>query len=919
MIKITNLFKSYTNDNKKTDVLKNISLSLPDKQFISILGPSGCGKTTLLNCLGGLDRFDSGDILVDNHSLIKMSEKELNSYRNSYIGFIFQNCYLIPQLSILDNIKLALNVQVNSQVDVNKKALDALRQVELEDIKDKKPNQISGGQAQRIAIARAIASDCKIILADEPTGALDSKNSLIIMKLLKELSKSKLVVMVTHNTTLANEFSDRMISLSDGEIIADKVINQEETTSHEVKDMKQSKLSLKMCFKLAFKNILSRKLKSLLTGIACSFGIIGIGFYLAINTGFSLYSNNLSSASASSLPVVVNAYNQDSENNSYGDKNSDVQYPDVDEIYPKVDVNNAYQYSYNNFSPKYFSYLTRLKEEGIVKDFTINYGNSYSYNLTTKFPQSIDTKHESEIREVNTTITSYNYYAYMANLPYNIFHVLYGDLDQYDLITGSMPQNKNELVLVVDKYNSVSFNILKNLGFYNMNDTQDDVSNTALSTKVTPIKFTSIINKEYKVFTNDEYYKLANEFSETDGMGNTREIKQYDSVTLTENFYSNCGTTLKIVGVIRPKSSSSLSMLAPALCYTSALQEEMVENNESSKISTTIKNNIVFKKRNSETETTDLLSFYNEINDALTEYFNSEDNSILPTSKINEIYSRYITYYLIKESGYYSNYSYFLNDAKKIGANLISDDLLKKDLSSESVIEEILSDVLKSYQEGNYDSFYDLIISFLAYINAYSQISSIIIFPTDLNNRVVLLNKLDEYNEIVEGDINHASNVKEQVKYAVSDAYSMLEEVGEMISLISVILIMFAAVSLIVSGAMTALLTSNNVLERRKEIGLLRALGARKIDIVTNFIIEATLLGILAGIIGSLFTFALSYPVNSILNYYLTYYHVESICYFTFYHSLICTGFSIAIAFISSLIPSIKASKQNPIESLRSE
>ncbi len=926
MLEITHLKKDYYVDKKPYRAIEDLSLDFPDVQFVSVLGPSGCGKTTLLNCIGGLDSFDSGDILFDGCSLREMDDKKKNSYRNNVIGFVFQNYYLIPQLSVLDNVKVALEVRDYPDREITSMALDALKQVGVLDLKDKKPNQLSGGQAQRVAIARCLVTDPRVILADEPTGALDSANSLSIMSLLKELSKNRLVIMVTHNEELAKEYSDRIISMKDGKLVSDETIEKKEIKIEKKTELRKSRLSFFMSFKLAMKNVISRKWKTILSGIANSFGMIGIGFFLAINTGFGNYSYRINSETATSLPVVVPSYNQKNQSESYGEKNASALYPDVDEIYPKVDVGSETSYTYNHFSAKYFSYLDSLKKEGIVREYIESYGNDYSFNLATMFPASKSGNKKESLAYVDTTYTNYNSYAYSSTLPYNIFHVLYGNLDQYDVIAGSLPTDRNDLVLVVDKYNSVSFRILQKLGFYSSSDTQQDVEDESLKTKVQPIKFEDIVGNEengkspktYKVFSNDERYALNETLTVKDGLGNDKQVTYYSENELNQEFYENHGTELRIKGILRPKSTSTINILNTALCYLPSLQESLMADNAKSMVSNTIHQNLLFRKDTGKSETELLSSFIQDLQDVLKDY-KSGESSILPTNALNEVFNKYFCYYpFVRGNFYYNGFSTFLKEARTHGASLVMDELIGKDLSDENVIQVQLESIMNSYLQGDIEKTYQSVISIISYANAYSSIQSIVIFPMTLTGRSLLLEKLDAFNSI-DGNPDHAINDQEQVYYVSSEANYMLEDIGEMISLASIILLIFAAISLVVSSSMTALLTSNNVLERKKEIGLLRSLGSRKSDVVRIFEIESIIVGTLTGIIGSFFTYVLSFPINALLNYYYPNYHVGTISDFVWYHWLIVTAFSVVVGMIAAWIPSLKAGRQNPVDALRSE
>lgn len=917
MLEVKNVSKEYFIDKKPFKALKDISLSFPNIQFVSILGPSGCGKTTLLNLLGGIDTVSGGHIYSEGEDITTFDDKKIDAYRNNRIGFIFQNYFLIPQLSVLENVKIALSVRDIKAEETDRLAKEALERVHALDLKDKKPNQLSGGQAQRVAIARAIVTDPSCLLCDEPTGALDSKSAIEIMEILKSLSSSCLVIMVTHNEQLASEYSNRIIRMNDGEIIKDELINKNECDDKPCrKDTKISRLSFLMSLKLAFRNILSRKLRTILTAVANSFGMIGIAFLLAINNGFNNYSTRLSSASATSLPVVINSYDKKTETDSFANKNASVAYPDKEEIYPSVDLESQTSYTYNGISAKYENYLDTLVEEGIIREYIKSYGNSYSYNLSTTFPSSINGEHEASLSYVKTTLRNYNYYAHNANLPYNIFHVLYGDISQYDVIAGKTPETENELVLVVDKYNAIDFDILKALGFYNSNDKEEDVMNLELESKVKPISFADVLSKEYSIFGNDEIYINEHKKIIKDGNDKEREVSTYKKRKLTDDFYNNNGIKLKISGIVRPKQTSPFSILSPALCYTNKLQEKLMPMNTNSRVSSTIKNNMVFTAPNGEVNA--LSNFLQKISDILNEFIDSK-GSVLPTSKLNEVFDSYFLYYPIVNNGYrYKGFSYFFSIATSIGAELVNEELKGVDLSNEDILNEQIAKIQDDFI-SDYDKAYDDLISLIAYANAYSTIQCLVIFPTDLSNRNVLIERLDEYNNIVEGSPSHASSESEKIYYAQSDANVLLQDVGEMISLVSAILIIFAVVSLIVSCAMTSLLVSNNVLERRKEIGLLRSLGSRKKDVLSLFEIESFIVGITAGIIGSLTTFTLCFPLNYVISIHFSYYNVGKICDFNFLHALIVTMISIVISLISALIPSYKASKVSPVDSLRSE
>lgn len=925
MIEIKNLVKDYYVDKEPFSVLKGISMTFSKVQFACILGPSGCGKTTLLNLIGGLDKITSGDIYIDSASLKNMSEKDLDSYRNDQIGFVFQNSFLIPNLTILDNVKLALDLSSIPEEEAKKKALDALAMVGLEKCVKKRPGTLSGGQQQRAVIARAIVTDPKILLADEPTGALDSETAELVMNILKDLSKTRLVIMVSHNESLAMKYSDRIIRMKDGKVVSDEILNSTET-SWVKKQKSKTKLSFKSKMKLALKSIISKKGKTTVNALANSFGMISIAFILALNNGYTEYATNLSAANAATLPVIVTSYDVKTSQDTYSEHNASIQYPNSDEIYPSVTVSTEVEYRHNYFSKKYIDYLDSLQKEGIIHNYVKSYGNQYSFHLSTERPVSLDGTVDKTITSVNTTITSYNSYAKKANLPYNIFHVLYGDLNQYDLIEGSLPKSENDLVLVVDEYNSVSFNILKSLGFYAEKDTQDDVKDQTLASKVKPIKFSDVIGKEYRIFDNSQYYSLksddaysmvedehGNLVHREDSLGFRTAIHEYSSLSLNRENYER-GRALKITGILRPKRTSPFVLLSPALCYSPSLQDILMTEDTSSDIASKIKNNFLFDCQDGTTPE----DFGNELVDLFNNY-KPNGSELFPTNELNEIIRKYFIYYPIVPNGrYYRGFSTFLDDARKMGSDLIPEHIYQLDISDREQIQEFAESIVTKLTL-KMRSAYDDVIGLIAYINAYSSLDCVVIFPSDLSLRTELLKRLEDFNKIQKNSANHASSEYEVIRYSTMNNSTFLEDIAELISMVSLILVIFAILSLSISSLMTMNTTSNAVLERKSEIGLLRALGSKKSDVTMIFEIESFVLGFLSGLIGSILTFIFAIPINYVINSKYSSYHIGQICHMTWWHGLIVIGISIALALIAALLPSIKAGKMKPVDALRSE
>lgn len=920
MIEIEHLFKDYSTRTNAYRALSDVTLSLPDTGLVSILGPSGCGKTTLLNLIGALDTPTMGDIRIDGRSLSRMDEKEKNSYRNEEVGFIFQEYFLLPQLNVLENVKLPLLMQGKSDAESKKSAWEVLGQVRIENLAEKKTNELSGGETQRVAVARALATDPRLLLCDEPTGALDSENSSLVMDLLKEASKKRLVLVVTHNEELARAYSDRIVTMKDGRIEesgeGEKIVPKNDEEKNRGK--RNSHLPFKSTLRMAFQNLWKKRGKTVLTTIANAFGMIGIGFLLALNTGFRSYSQEINRATASSMPVIVTSYTTISDSEARDEVNADVLYPDVEEIYPSIDAESTTAYVYNNFTNKYFAYLDSLVEEGLATEYVVNYGNSYSMNLITETPASLDGSDAGKVSLVDTTRTNGNSITSMTGMPTSIFHSLYGSLDDYDLIVGSLPQDESELVLVVDEYNSIPFDILKSLGFYNEKDEQDDVRNPNLDSNVEPISFDTILNKKYKVFSNDAFYQTMAVGSIEDAFGETKEMELYSTIDLQDAYGDERqGKTLSISGILRPKKETTYGLLSPSLCFLPELQEELVESNKDSSFSKELMGHVVFAPNGTAEDFTGFVQKLQSIVEAYESSLES-DTTVFPTEDLRALLNQSFAYFDFQSGSSYT-LSSFVYEAEVLGIDLLPESMRGLSLSDTDEIENIVDQIASSLEKGDTDSFYSCCIGLSAYVNAYSLIDTVTILPTSLSLRDELLLRLDSFNEIEPNSPSHASSNREQVFYSDLNRSAMLSEVAGVIDMVSLILIIFSVISLLVSCTMTAILTMNSVLERKKEIGLLRSLGARKKDILSLFELETLFTGVFIGVFGALATYALTFPINLLIESSFPSFQTGEMAQFTFPHALILLLIALVISFLSALFPSLKAARQDPVDCLKSE
>ncbi len=535
MLSVKNIYKSYGTKDNKYPVLKDINLNFRQNEFVAILGPSGSGKTTLLNILGGLDRYDSGDLIINGKSTKQFKERDWDSYRNKSIGFVFQSYNLISHISILSNVEMGLTLGNVSKSEAKKRAIAALEKVGLKEHIHKKPNQLSGGQMQRVAIARALVNNPDIILADEPTGALDSKTSTQIMDLIKEIAKDKLVIMVTHNDTLADIYASRIIKLSDGKIVSDSNPYEAKKENKEY-NLKRTKMSFITALGLSLNNIKTKKGRTLLTSFAASIGIIGISLVLALSNGFQKQIDNFEKDTLSNMPILILKDGIDMSeavSTITVNGNDDTEYPDDKIVRKEKDVETV-SHS-NKLDDNYLSYLNNIDS---------SYLSGMSYSRYTRM--NLLVKNGEDVVPFD-----YN----LSPLPEN----KNGEIDSlmkdnYDLMAGSYATSSNELMLIVDSYNRISSKLYELLGL------SDDTS------------FDSLIGKEIKLINNDDYYTEFNNIY----ISNTDYKKMYDS---SEN------TTLKIAGILRGKKDNQFGQMAGSgLSYKGDLLNNYIAKNKESKI-----------------------------------------------------------------------------------------------------------------------------------------------------------------------------------------------------------------------------------------------------------------------------------------------------------------------------------------------
>ena len=545
MLQIKNVKKSYTTGTFIQHALKGVSLDFRKNEFVAILGPSGSGKTTLLNIIGGLDRYDEGDLVINNKSTKKFKDTEWDAYRNNCIGFIFQSYNLISHITVLENVEMGMTLSGVSAKKRRKKALEVLDRVGLKEHAHKKPNQLSGGQMQRVAIARALANDPDIILADEPTGALDSKTSVQIMELISEIAKDKLVIMVTHNPDLAKNYATRIIELKDGELISDSNPIKEEEKNNKKFNIKKTAMNFRTALNLSFNNIKTKKGRTLLTAFASSIGIIGIALILALSNGFDIQIDKFERNTLSSLPIIISEQSMELTEEKMAEINNDAtndleSYSNEEYVYPTKPATETFMHT-NLFDKDYIDYIEKI-DNNLISG--ISYTRATALNV---------------IGNVNGTYMQVpTNMGVFVSIPRKLDESSTNGVieDNYDILAGRIPENKNEIILVVDSKNRISTDILS---YFNLDASEEK------------IKFDDILNKEVKLVLNNDYYKQVGDFYTL----NTNYEELYNS----EN-----SETLKIVGIGRGREGNMLVASGYGLGYTEDLVNYVIEKNKDSDI-----------------------------------------------------------------------------------------------------------------------------------------------------------------------------------------------------------------------------------------------------------------------------------------------------------------------------------------------
>ena len=841
MLQLQHISKVYHTGNQEFHALKDISIRFRENEFVSILGQSGSGKTTLLNIIGGLDQYTSGDLLIQGKSTKQFKDRDWDSYRNHTIGFVFQSYNLIGHQTALSNVEIAMTLSGVSKAERKKRAIEALERVGLKDHLYKKPNQMSGGQMQRIAIARALVNNPKVVLADEPTGALDSETSVQIMELLKDIAKERLVIMVTHNPELAQAYSTRIVQVLDGNILSDSNPYEptEETKQVDIR-FKKTKMSYLTALALSFNNLLTKKGRTFLTAFAGSIGIIGIALILALSNGVSGYVKKTQEDTLVSLPLTISEKNQSNLLATSPDL-SEKPYKDNNELGINTVLTKLLKKQIGkNDLASFKSYLDEHASEvqALTKDIRYRYNlQPYIYATdTSNGPKSIlPSTLADEVDTSNQTIKGY-----LQNIDY--WSELSSDSNmlesQYDVLEGRFPQDKSEIVLIVDENNEISDLLLYSLRIKDPSELNDAKKLDELGSQT--YQYSDFIGKTFKAVVN------TNRFARE----NNQWINKINDASYMKTQIEN-GLELTIVGVLRQKEGTSSGVNSPSggVAYTSALIDYTSEQ---------IQNSDIVKEQ--------------EANSTINVF----------TGKA------------------------FAKDPKPFN----SADLTQEEkIQLAKMTPEQQAQYIQQYND-NSTATYEENLEKLGVIDK-SKPAAIEFYTSSFQQKQELKDFINAYNT----DKKDAGEDDKALAYS-DDIQTIMSSITTMVGVITTVLVGFVAISLIVSSIMIAIITYISVLERTKEIGILRAMGASKKDIRRIFTAETAIEGFISGVLGIAITLLATIPINTIVAKMT---NIENVAQLPWEAALILIGISIILTMLAGLIPSRIAAKKDPVESLRSE
>lgn len=986
MLEIRNIVKNYETGSETVHALKGVSIAFRESELVSILGQSGCGKTTLLNIIGGLDQYTSGDLIINGQSTKQYKSADWDIYRNHSVGFIFQSYNLIPHQSVLSNVELALTLSGVSKAERRRRAKEALEKVGLGNQLNKRPNQMSGGQMQRVAIARALVNDPDILLADEPTGALDSETSIQIMELVKEIAKDRLVIMVTHNPELAEKYSTRIVKLLDGHIVGDsdpfdpaKEPAHSEVRKSEVTKGQKTSMSFLTALSLSKNNLMTKKGRTFLTSFAGSIGIIGIALILSLSNGVQEYINSVERSTLASFPVSIQHETVDytslmtsmmnvrdnAEENRDPDRiyTNDISTEMMKTMLSEMQTNNLAEFKeYLESDPDgisasieeiQYSYDSNLYIYGHSAD-----GDIMQINPSTVMSAMMGQSMADNVSQMTNTYSSLMGSSSMSS--YDAFRELLStDMlkTEYEVLAGRLPEAYNEVVVLVTDRNELSDVTLYTLGLRDQGELEGMMSSVMagesfdLDTGDLSFSYDDLMGMEFSMLTAPEFYQKNDDGTWTDMRSDSEFMEQ-----AAEN-----GLKLKVVGILKPDADSLISSTnSGGIGYTHALTEYMIDKTNSSELVKAQKENpdvdvftgIEFPKADEEEEqpmsqseamemltgmlTEEQRTKLNEgIMAALTEEQQAQIQSammgMVSDEQINSIMMGVLTPEQLTQLQSGADVNSLLTDAQKaqmsaqIAASLTVEQNAELSAMMNGMVDPtkmytifmqvLTTDQLRQLMDmtkepETTDATYDGNLKLLG-VAELSEPSSMKIYATDFESKEKITQLIEKYNDSKIADDNQADVINYTDYVGL-----MMSSVSDIINAISYILIAFVAISLIVSSIMIGIITYISVLERTKEIGILRAMGASKRDISNVFNAETLIVGFSAGVIGIAVTLLLNIPINIIIENITG---IANVALLPWQGGVILVVISMLLTLIAGLVPAGVAAKKDPVEALRTE
>ena len=867
MLKLKDIKKDYVSGDTIVQALKGINIEFRESEFVSILGQSGGGKTTLLNIIGGLDRYTSGDVIINGKSTKDFKDRDWDAYRNYSIGFVFQNYNLIPHQTVLSNVELALTLSGTSKKERKERAIKALEDVGLKEQIYKKPNQLSGGQMQRVAIARALVNNPDIILADEPTGALDTKTSVQVMEILKEISKTKLVIMVTHNPDLAEKYSTRIIRILDGKITDDSnPYKNEKKETYDKKEVKRTSMRFFTALNLSLNNLMTKKGRTILTSFAGSIGIIGIALILALSTGIQNYISKVEEDTLSSYPITIDESTIDTAAmiESMMNEEAAVTEKEPNKIYSKNTMTKMISILSNKLENNNLTELKKYLEQEDNEIVKNSNAIKYDYNLRLNLykedtsngviqvnPSTVmekmgmggmqEAKENSPMAMMSSSsINMMNEDAWVEMLDNEeLLH------SQYDIVAGTWPKNYNEVVLIVNQNNELNDYVLYTLGLKDQNDLTEKWNKVKEGEKIeeeaeNSYTYDELLNLSFKVILNSDYYEKQ---------GNLW-IDQSENEEFIKKKIENA-ESIKVVGIIKQNEQSTATAMNGGIGYLKELKEYVINKTNESEI-------VKEQKENPSINVFTGLEFPAE------------------------------------------------GEKGEFDFNDLSDE---QKMAIRQMPTEEIAKIMDTYTK-NKNASYDSNLETLGAIDLEKP-TSISIYPKTFESKEIISNEIQKYNQ------KQKDAGKEENTITYSDLVgTMMSSITNIIDAVSYALIGFVSISLVVSSIMIGIITYISVLERTKEIGILRAIGASKKDISRVFNAETFIVGLISGLIGVGITILLTIPINIII------YNLSGVAIHAMVkplHGTVLVLISLGLTIIAGLIPARMASKKDPVEALRTE